>query len=97
MYIIFSPSIPFLVYPSTYYTEITSSTYTWIPSTFYQNDLIQLKLAKYSPTGQFLGLLDAVDTHIQLCGGGYTAGQAAFTFGAQYNQAVSLPIYKNLD
>jgi hypothetical protein len=48
-----------------------------------------LKLAKYSPTGQYLGLFDAVDTYIQLCGGGYTDGRAAFTFGLQYQSSVS--------
>jgi len=89
MYIIFSPSIPFLAYPSTFYTEITSSTYNWIPATFYQDNLIKLRLAKYSATGEFLGLFDAYDTYMQLCGGGYTNGQAAFTFGAQYQQSVS--------
>ncbi len=87
--ITFSTSIPFLEYPSTYYTEINSATYNWIPSTFYQNDIVQLKLAKYSTTGQYLGLFDAVDTYIQLCGGGYTDGQAAFTFGIQYQRSVS--------
>lgn len=92
--IIFSTSIPFLAYPSTYYTEISSSTYNWISSTFNQNDLIQLKLAKYSATGQFLGLFDAYDTYLQLCGGGYTQGQAAFAFGTQYSQSVSQLFYE---
>ena len=87
--IAFSTSIPFLAYPSTYFDEISSSSYNWIPSTFFQNDLVNFKLAKYSPTGQFLGLIDALDTHIQLCGGGYTDGRAAFTFGTQYKRSVS--------
>lgn len=57
--------------------------------TFYQKDLITLKLAKYSSRGQYLGLFDAFDTHIQLCGGGYTDGRAAFTFGTQFKRSVS--------
>jgi hypothetical protein len=89
MFIIFSTSIPFLQYPSAYYQAISSSTYNWIPATFNQDDLITLKLAKYSSTGQFLGLFDAYDAYIQLCGGGYTSGQAAFTFGLQFTQSVS--------
>lgn len=84
----YRPSIPFLGYPTTFYTEITSASYDWIPVTFYQNDLITLKVAKYSPRGQYLGLFDTLDTHIQLCGGGYTHGRAAFTFGAQYIRSV---------
>lgn len=47
------------------------------------------KLAKYSATGQYLGLVDAYDAHIQLCGGAYTDGRAAFTFGAQFKKSVS--------
>lgn len=81
-------AIPFLAYPSTYYSEITSSSYNWIPASFSQNDSIQLKLAKYSPTGQYLGLFDAFDAYMQLCGGAYTDGQAAFTFGTQFAQTV---------
>ena len=82
------PAIPFLAYPSTYYQEITNSSYNWIPASTGQNDLIRLKLAKYSPTGEFLGLLDAFDAIIQLCGGAYTDGQPAFTFGTQYQRTV---------
>jgi len=89
LYFIFSTSIPFLAYPSTYYTEISSSTYNWIPASFNQNDIIRLKLAKYSPTGEFIGLVDAYDAYIQLCGGGYTDGRAAYTFGIQFKQSVS--------
>jgi hypothetical protein len=89
VYVLFRTSIPFLAYPTTYYSEISSSTYSWIPATFNQDDIVRLKLAKYSPTGQFLGLVDAFDTYIQLCGGGYTNGQAAFTFGTEYTQSVS--------
>ncbi|CAF4152012.1 unnamed protein product, partial [Rotaria magnacalcarata] len=47
-------SIPFLAYPSTYFQDISSSTYNWIPATYNQNDLLRIKLAKYSPTGNFL-------------------------------------------
>ncbi|CAF3346369.1 unnamed protein product [Rotaria socialis] len=83
-------SIPFLAYPSTYTQDISSSTYNWIPATYNQNDLLRIKLAKYSPTGKFLGLFDAFDTYMQLCGGGYTDGQAAFTFGAQFNKACNI-------
>ncbi|CAF5190994.1 unnamed protein product, partial [Rotaria magnacalcarata] len=83
-------SIPFLAYPSTYFQDIISSTYNWIPATYNQNDLLRIKLAKYSPTGNFLGLFDAFDTYMQLCGGGYTDGQAAFTFGTQFKKAVRL-------
>ncbi|CAF0826220.1 unnamed protein product [Adineta steineri] len=86
------PSIPFLAYPDSYYSEITSSTYNWIPATFNTNDLITFKLAKYSPTGQFIGLVDAIDTYIQLCGGGYTDGRAAFTFGTQYTKSCNIRV-----
>lgn len=68
---------------------MSSSSYNWIPSTFTQNDIVNLKLAKYSVNGQFLGLVDAIDTHMQLCGGGYTDGRPAFTFGSPYKKAVS--------
>ena len=85
----FRTSIPFLAYPTSYYTEISSSTYSWIPLTFTPNDIITLKLAKYSATGQFLGLVDAFDSYMQLCGGGYTDGRAAFTFGTSYKRSVS--------
>lgn len=81
-------AIPFLAYPSTYYQEITNSSYNWIPASFTQNDLIRLKLAKYSPTGQYLGLFDAFDATIQLCGGAYTDGEPAFTFGTQFTTTV---------
>ncbi|UJR38008.1 hypothetical protein I4U23_030690 [Adineta vaga] len=84
------PSIPFLAYPTTYYDEITSSTYNWIPSTFNKNDIITFKLAKYSATGQFLGLVDAFDAHMQLCGGGYTDGRAAFTFSTLYKRSCNI-------
>ncbi|CAF1123716.1 unnamed protein product [Rotaria magnacalcarata] len=83
-------SIPFLAYPSTYFQDIISSTYNWIPATYNQNDLLRIKLAKYSPTGNFLGLFDAFDTYMQLCGGGYTDGQAAFTFGTQFKKACNI-------
>ena len=82
-------SIPFLTYPTTYYEEVSSSSYNWVPSAFTQNDIVDIKLAKYSVNGQFLGLVDAIDTHMQLCGGGYTDGRPAFTFGAPYKKAVS--------
>jgi hypothetical protein len=93
----FRTSIPFLAYPTTYYTEITSSTYNWIPLTFNTNDIVTLKLAKYSATGQFIGLVDAFDAYIQLCGGGYTDGAAAFTFGTQYQRTVSSLHCEDLD
>lgn len=83
------PAIPFLAYPSTYYTEITSSSYNSIPASFSSNGIIQLKLAKYSLRGQYLGLFDAFDSYIQLCGGGYTTGRPAFTFGTQFNKTVN--------
>ncbi|CAF4828802.1 unnamed protein product [Rotaria sp. Silwood1] len=83
-------SIPFLTYPSTYYDEINIATYDWIPAKFTQNDLMRLKLAKYSTTGQFLGLVDAFDTHMQFCGGGYTDGRAAFTFGTAYKKSCTI-------
>jgi hypothetical protein len=83
-----TPAIPFLEYPSTYYQQITSSSYNWIPASFGQNDIIGIKLAKYSSTGQYLGTFDAFDSIIQLCGGAYTQGQPAFTFGTQYTQTV---------
>jgi len=47
-----------------------------------------MKLAKYSSTGQYLGIFDAYDSIIQLCGGGYTDGIPAFTFGTQFSQTV---------
>ena len=84
----FRTSIPFLAYPSDYYSDINSETYNWIPTTFNPNDIIRLKLAKYTLSGQFSGLLDAFDGYIQLCGGGYTDGQAAFKFGTQYKKSV---------
>ncbi|CAF1194078.1 unnamed protein product [Rotaria sordida] len=80
-------SIPFLAYPSTYYAEINNSSYNWIPSTPNQNNTISIKLAKYSVTGAYLGLFDAFDAHIQLCGGAYTQGGPAFTFGTQYKKS----------
>lgn len=85
---LYRTSIPFLQYPSTYYQEITNSSYNWIPTTFNQNNLMRFKLAKYSPTGQYLGLFDAFDSYLQLCGGGYTDGSAAFTFGTHYKKSV---------
>lgn len=45
-------------------------------------------MAKYSTTGQYLGAMDAYDSYAQLCGGGYTEGQAAFLFGAQFSKTV---------
>jgi hypothetical protein len=89
-------SIPFLAYPSTYYSEITNSSYNWIPASFSQNDIIRLKLAKYSPLGDYLGLFDAVDAYSQLCGGGYTNGRPAFTFGTQYQSSVRIKIRKKM-
>ncbi|CAF0975904.1 unnamed protein product [Adineta ricciae] len=83
-------SIPFLAYPTSYYTEISSSTYSWIPLTFTPNGIITFKLAKYSATGQFLGLVDAFDSYMQLCGGGYTDGRAAFTFGTSYKRSCNI-------
>jgi hypothetical protein len=80
-------AIPFLAYPSTYYQEITNSSYNWIPS-YSQNDIIRMKLAKYSSTGQYLGTFDAYDAIIQLCGSAYTDGRPAFTFGTQYTKTV---------
>jgi hypothetical protein len=68
---------------------LTSSSYNWIPATLGPNDAINFKLAKYSPTGQFLGLFDAVDAQMQLCGGGYSDGRPAFTFGTQYSKSVN--------
>jgi len=47
-----------------------------------------MKLAKYSSTGQYLGIFDAYDSIIQLCGGGYTDGRPAFTYGTQFTQTV---------
>lgn len=85
----FRPTIPFLAYPSTLYEELASSTYDWIPASVGPNSLLNVKLAKYSSTGKFLGLVDAVDAHMQLCGGGYSDGRSAFTFGAQYSKSVS--------
>lgn len=82
------PSIPFLAYPSTYYAEVTNSSYNWIPSSFTQNDLIRMKLVKYSAKGQYLGIFDAFDSIIQLCGSGYTDGKPAFTFGTVYKKTV---------
>ena len=52
--------------------------------------MIRLKLAKYSSTGQYLGLLDAFDAYIQLCGGAYTDGRPAFTFGTLYTRTVRI-------
>ncbi|CAF3900474.1 unnamed protein product [Rotaria sordida] len=83
-------SIPFLTYPLTYYDEISASTYSWIPAKFTQNDLMRIKLAKYSVTGQFLGLVDAFDTHMQFCGGGYSDGRPAFTFGTVYKKSCTI-------
>ncbi len=85
---IYRTAIPFLAYPSTYYQEINNSSYNWIPASFNQTGIIRLKLAKYSPTGQYLGLFDAFDGTIQLCGGAYTDGKPAFTFGTQFTQTV---------
>lgn len=83
------PSIPFLQYPSTYYQEVNSASYNWIPVTFGQNNILQIKLAKYSPTGQYLGLFDAYDAYLLLCGGSYTDGKPSFTFGTHYKKTVS--------
>jgi hypothetical protein len=44
-----------------------------------------------------LGLVDAFDTYIQLCGGGYTDGEAAFTFGTEYSRSVSEFLYEDFD
>lgn len=88
----FRTSIPFLAYPSTYYQEISSASYNWIPSTIQSDDVMRIKLAKYSSNGTYLGLFDAFDTYIQLCGGGYTQGKAAFTYGTQYSKTVRIQI-----
>lgn len=45
-------------------------------------------MAKYSATGKYLGLFDAFDSYIQLCGGGYTDGRPAFTFGTHFKKTV---------
>jgi len=82
------PAIPFLAYPSTYYSDVTSSSYNWISATFSQNDLLRIKLAKYSARGEYLGRFDGFDTILQLCGGGYSQGRAAFTFGTIYQRTV---------
>ncbi|CAF1347685.1 unnamed protein product [Rotaria magnacalcarata] len=83
-------SIPFLAYPSTYYQEINNASYNWIPSSLDSANTIRLKLAKYSPTGKYLGLFDAFDAYIQLCGSAYTDGKPAFTFGTQYQKTCSI-------
>ncbi|CAF1345544.1 unnamed protein product [Adineta steineri] len=86
-------SIPFLAYPSTYYQEINSASYNWIPaSSSTQNNLIRYKLAKYSPTGKYIGLFDAFDAYLQLCGSSYTDGRPAFTFGTQYKKACNIRV-----
>lgn len=82
--------IPFLVYPSSYYSDITNSSYNWISAIFSQNDLLRIKLAKYSARGEYLGRFDGFDTIMQLCGGGYSHGRAAFTFGTIYKRTVGL-------
>ncbi|CAF1576458.1 unnamed protein product, partial [Adineta ricciae] len=84
------PSIPFLQYPSTYYQEVNSASYNWIPVTFGQNNILQIKLAKYSPTGQYLGLFDAYDAYLLLCGGSYTDGKPSFTFGTHYKKICTI-------
>lgn len=81
-------TIPFLAYPSTYYSDVTNSSYNWISATFSQNDLLRIKLAKYSARGAYLGRFDGFDTILQLCGGGYSHGRAAFTFGTVYKRTV---------
>lgn len=86
---LFRPAIPFLAYPTTYYSEITNSSYNWIPASFQSNNLIRIKLAKYSATGEYLGFFDAFDSHLQLCGHGYTDGRPAFTFGTVFNRTVN--------
>ena len=86
---LFRPAIPFLAYPTTYYSEITNSSYNWIPASFPSNNLIRIKLAKYSSTGEYLGFFDAFDSHLQLCGHGYTDGRPAFTFGTVFNRTVN--------
>ncbi|CAF2430595.1 unnamed protein product [Rotaria sp. Silwood2] len=83
-------SIPFLTYPLTFYDEINIATYNWIPAKYSLNNIMRLKLAKYSATGQFLGLVDAADSHMQFCGGGYTDGRAAFTFGTEYKRSCNI-------
>ncbi|CAF3358734.1 unnamed protein product [Rotaria socialis] len=83
-------SIPFLAYPSTYYQEINNASYDWIPSSLDGANTMRLKLAKYSPIGEYLGLFDAFDAYIQLCGGAYTDGKPAFTFGTQYKRTCSI-------
>jgi hypothetical protein len=65
-----------------------SSTYNWIPATLTRNTLVNFKLAKYSAEGKFLGLVDAIDASIQLCGGAYSDGRLPFTFGTQYKKMV---------
>lgn len=84
----FRPSIPFLAYPSTYYNEISSSSYNWIPGQFQSRNLVQIKFAKYSYDGKYQGLFDGHDSVIHLCGRGYTDGRAAFTFGTVFNRTV---------
>lgn len=91
--ILYRTSIPFLAYPSTYYQEITNSSYNWIPTTFYQNTILRMKLAKYSSTGQYLGLFDAFDAYLQLCGGSYTDGKPAFTVGTHYKKSVRIQYF----
>lgn len=37
-----------------------------------------------------------MDTYIQFCGGGYTDGRVAFSFGAQFKRIVSEAIDSNM-
>ncbi|UJR08253.1 hypothetical protein I4U23_012526 [Adineta vaga] len=84
------PSIPFLQYPPTYYQEVNSVSYNWIPTSFTQNDILKIKLAKYSPTGKYLGLFDAFDAYLNLCGGSYTDGKPSFTFGTHFKKTCTI-------
>lgn len=56
---------------------------------------MRIKLAKYSATGDYLDFIDAFDSYIQLCGGGYTNGRPAFTFGTVFNRTVEIRMNYN--